>query len=107
MFVEGHPVVPGKADAATLFQASSPGYLVAMGIRLLRGRQFTDHDTRGATPVVIVDDTLVRRLFPDVDPIGKRISFETLLQRFPVLAERFQGAPFDSETRGAGPLEIE
>jgi flavin-dependent dehydrogenase len=34
-----------------------------------------------------------------------RIGFETLLGRFPVLAERLSGAAFDSETRGAGPLE--
>jgi flavin-dependent dehydrogenase len=34
-----------------------------------------------------------------------RIGFEPLLARFPTLAERLRGAPFDSETRGAGPLE--
>jgi putative ABC transport system permease protein len=74
--VEGRPLVPGKADAATLFQASSPDYLAAMRIRLLRGRYFTDRDNHEAPRVVIVDESLVRRLFGDGDPIGKRISFE-------------------------------
>jgi putative ABC transport system permease protein len=75
--VEGRPMpAPGTPGTATLFQASSPGYLRAMGIPLLRGRYFTDQDRKGAVPVVIVDDTLVRKLFPDQDPLGKRISFE-------------------------------
>jgi putative ABC transport system permease protein len=76
VFVEGHPLVPGKADAATLFQASSPDYLRAMRIRLLAGRYFTDRDTRDAPRVAIVDESLVRKLFGNADPIGKRISFE-------------------------------
>jgi putative ABC transport system permease protein len=75
--VEGRPMpAPGTPGTATLFQASSPGYLRAMGIPLRRGRYFTDQDRKGAVPVVIVDDTLVRKLFPDQDPLGKRISFE-------------------------------
>jgi len=45
-------------------------------VPLLRGRFFTDRDTRGAPPVVIVDESLVARLFPGEDPLGKRISFE-------------------------------
>jgi len=76
VFVEGHPMVQGKADAATLFQTSSPGYFRAMGIRLVRGRYFTERDTRAAVPVVIVDDSLVAKLFPGEDPIGRRIAFE-------------------------------
>jgi putative ABC transport system permease protein len=75
--VEGRPMpAPGEHGTATLFQASSPGYLRAMGIPLLRGRDFTDQDRKGAAPVVIVDDSLVRKLFPAEDPVGKRISFE-------------------------------
>jgi putative ABC transport system permease protein len=72
---DGQPIVPGRGTR-TLFQTSSPGYLRAMGIRLLRGRYFTEGDTRTSAPVVIVDESLVRALFPGEDPIGKRISFE-------------------------------
>jgi putative ABC transport system permease protein len=77
VFVEGRPAVPGKADAASLFQTSSPDYFRAMGIRLVRGRYFTDRDTSASAKVVIVDESLVRRLFPEADPIGRRISFES------------------------------
>jgi putative ABC transport system permease protein len=59
-----------------LFQTSSPDYLRAMGIPLLKGRFFTERDAAGSVPVAIVDETLVRRLFPDEEPIGKRIAFE-------------------------------
>jgi putative ABC transport system permease protein len=75
--VEGRPMPsmehPGPA---TLFQASSPGYLQTMGIRLVRGRYFTAQDSKAAAPVVIVDESLVRQLFANEEPLGKRISFE-------------------------------
>ena len=47
-----------------------------MGIRLVRGRYFTAQDSSTATPVVIVDESLVRLLFPNEEALGKRISFE-------------------------------
>jgi putative ABC transport system permease protein len=75
--VEGRPMPTHAAPGpTTLFQAASPGYLRAMGVPLLRGRFFTDHDTRAGAAVVVVDDTLVQRLFPGEDPLGRRIAFE-------------------------------
>jgi putative ABC transport system permease protein len=77
VIVEGRPLpTANMPDTMTLFQTSSPGYLRAMGIPLVRGRYFTDQDRKGAAPVVIVDDSLVRTLFANEDPIGKRIAFE-------------------------------
>jgi putative ABC transport system permease protein len=60
----------------TLFQTSSPDYFRAMGIPLLKGRFFSERDTAGTPPVAIVDETLVQKVFPSEDPIGKRITFE-------------------------------
>ena len=48
-----------------------------MGIAIVRGRSFTARDTSESTPVAVVDETLVRAFFPNADPIGKRISFES------------------------------
>ena len=52
----------------------SPGYFPALGIRLLRGRDFNAGDTSGSLPVVIINDEMARHYWPGQDPLGKRIS---------------------------------
>jgi predicted permease len=54
----------------------SAGYLRAMGIRLRRGRDFTDSDDATAPGVVIISQSVAQSLWPGADPIGKRISME-------------------------------
>ena len=49
------------------------GYFESLGIRVLRGRTFTDRDLPGATDVVVVNEAMADRLWPEQDPIGKRI----------------------------------
>jgi putative ABC transport system permease protein len=65
-----------RPGTQTLFQTSSPEYFRAMGIQVLKGRVFTDRDTADAAAVAVVDESLAQRLFPNADPIGKRIAFE-------------------------------
>jgi len=55
-----------------------PGYLKAMGIPLLRGRFITEEDNEHSARVVVVDDVLARKLFPNGDPIGRRIQSKLL-----------------------------
>jgi len=70
-----------QGDSAPLSEQSpsadyriiSPNYFRAMGIPLLKGREFTEQDTAGAMPVVIINETLARRFWPDSDPIGQQI----------------------------------
>ncbi|MDB4874460.1 MAG: multidrug transporter substrate-binding protein [Gemmatimonadetes bacterium] len=52
----------------------SPGYFQAMGISLRAGRAFGDGDVPGQDPVVVVNETLARTLWPGRDPIGQAIS---------------------------------
>jgi predicted permease len=54
----------------------SPGYFRTMGIRLLNGRGFTERDNATVPGVVVVSESVVRRLWPAGDAIGKRISME-------------------------------
>ena len=50
----------------------SPGYFRAMGISILRGRDFTDQDRRDTPLVAIINETLARQYFPGRDAIGQR-----------------------------------
>jgi predicted permease len=55
------------------FRAVTPGYFEAMEIPLRRGRVFTDRDAAESPPVVVIEETLARAHFGDVDPVGRRI----------------------------------
>jgi putative ABC transport system permease protein len=56
-----------------------PGFFEAMGIRVLRGRTFTDQDVQGGTRVAVVDEHLARTYFPDSDPLGHKIRQATIV----------------------------
>jgi len=71
---EAPPSVPGEAPAAD-FRDVSPSYFATMGIPLLQGRSFTDHDNADGARAAIVDLTLARRFFPNQDPVGKHLRF--------------------------------
>ena len=53
----------------------SPSYFETMEIRLRRGRLFTAADTPDSAPVVIINETLARRVWPNENPLGKRLKF--------------------------------
>jgi putative ABC transport system permease protein len=53
----------------------TPDYFRAMGIRLLRGREFSDADNADGPKVVLISERMARRYFPDEDPMGKRLLF--------------------------------
>jgi putative ABC transport system permease protein len=76
--VEGRPpAAPGETDNLELFLIS-PDYFRVMSIPLHKGRAFTERDRDGAPPVIIINQTLARHYFADEDPLGKRITVDTL-----------------------------
>ncbi len=62
------------ADTGALVYLVTPGYLQAMGMRLLAGRDFSWNDTPDQSPVVIINQAAARREWPGEDPIGKLAS---------------------------------
>ena len=70
--IEGRPKPADWVSTLVNYNGSTPGYFRAMGIPLLRGRDFDDRDTGASSPVAIINDTLARQFFPHEDPIGHR-----------------------------------
>jgi putative ABC transport system permease protein len=71
--VQGRPPHnPGEETSAD-YCAVTPGYFDAMGIRLVRGRLFTEQDREGAPRVALVSEQFARMHFPNEDPIGQRM----------------------------------
>ena len=75
-YVEGVQVPRGQPGPWGDTRLATPGFHEAMKIRLVRGRYLTAADRPGAPSVVVVDTEMVRRYWPDSDPIGKRIAFD-------------------------------
>jgi putative ABC transport system permease protein len=74
--IEGRPPAPGEDELHADIRSATPEYFQAMQIPLLKGRFFTEQDTREARPVAIIDDTLAQHYFPGEDPLGKRVEFQ-------------------------------
>lgn len=72
---EGRPVAPGEPVPQSEYRTADPGYFRAAGIPLLAGRDFAATDRQDAGQVVIINQTLAMRLFPDVDPVGRRVGW--------------------------------
>jgi putative ABC transport system permease protein len=72
--IEGRPAPPPGQEPGVDVRVSDPGYFNAMGIPLLRGRNFSDAEAREVRPVVLINEAMARKHFPGEDPVGKRIS---------------------------------
>lgn len=71
--IEGHPEPPAGPDNPAQWNVMGPGYFETTGIRLLKGRSFDDRDTADSNKVIIINETLANRMFPNEEPLGKRI----------------------------------
>jgi putative ABC transport system permease protein len=71
---EGSTQPANFEDTFASFLVVTPDYFKSMGIQVAQGRPFNAQDAEGATPVVIVNEELARRYWPNESPIGKRLS---------------------------------
>jgi putative ABC transport system permease protein len=72
-FPDRPPLPPGTFLVSDIHW-SSPEYFETMGIRLVRGRTFTDRDREGQPKVTVINETAARLLFKGEDPIGRRMT---------------------------------
>jgi len=70
---EGYVMAPGESVISPNSLRVTPGYFEALGVTLKRGRFFAESDTATAPRVVIVDERLAQRFWPNADPIGRRM----------------------------------
>ena len=89
------PTDPKAADpsANTLYTAITTGYFDALGVKLLRGRDFTqaECEDKDGRRVAIIDEELAKKLFPNEDAIGQHIRYTQTPK---------SGAPNDVEVIG-------
>ena len=72
VMAEGREVGPGEAPEVQ-FRRALHDYFGAMGIPLVRGRVFTVDDGPDAAPVVVINETMARLVFPNENPVGRRL----------------------------------
>jgi putative ABC transport system permease protein len=70
---EGAAEPPAGPETAGSWNVVTPDYFNAMDIGLVKGRLFTDRDDAQNPPVIIISEVFAQRMFPNEDPLGKRI----------------------------------
>jgi putative ABC transport system permease protein len=70
---DGHVHEQGKEDPRAQLRVVSPGFFAALGVPILAGRDFNDLDGHGNEPVVIVSESLARRMFPGQDAVNRHV----------------------------------
>jgi putative ABC transport system permease protein len=74
-FVQGKPAQPGETRQLH-YRAVIPGYFRTLGIPLVAGRDFTDADQSQTPQVVIINESLASRYWPNESPLGKRLAID-------------------------------
>jgi len=75
--IQDQPAVSSDDSASVGLHVINPHYFDALGTRLLKGRVFTDRDAAGAPSVFIINETLAHRFWPNEEPLGKRVRYNS------------------------------
>ena len=71
--IEGRSRVNGRRPGAADWYVVTPGYFEALRIGVVRGRTPAPSDTSSSTPVIFINETAARGIFPGEDPVGKHV----------------------------------
>jgi putative ABC transport system permease protein len=72
--IEGRPVLPMADQPEVDVRMISPGYLTAMHVPIIRGRDFQASDAAGRPGAALISESLARRFWPNEDPVGKHLT---------------------------------
>jgi predicted permease len=87
ILAEGYVMESGESFISPVYKSVSPGYFEAMGISLREGRFFDERDIEESSSVIIVDERLARKFWPDESAVGKRLFFPTNAQDLLAITE--------------------
>jgi len=76
--IEGRPAQQMADQPEVAVRTISPGYIQALHIPLLRGRNFSDADTAGRPAVIVISESMAKRFWPNENPIGKHVTMTFL-----------------------------
>jgi len=77
--IAGKAVADRSQRPGAGFNMVTPGYFQTFGIRMAKGRAFSEADIAGGARVAIVNSTLVKKYFPNVDPLTQRLVIEQIV----------------------------
>ena len=80
--VEGYRKANGEEDPRAQFRTVSPGFFSALGVKLIAGRDFNDGDRPDGDKVVIISESLARRMLPSMDAVNRRMMWTDPVTKF-------------------------
>jgi len=75
--VQDRPAPARGKEPLVYYNSETPGHIPNLGLRLIRGRDFTASDRADTVPVAIINEAMARDLWPGGDPLGRRIADAT------------------------------
>jgi putative ABC transport system permease protein len=106
--IEGHPVLPMSEQPEVDVRLISPGYLRAMRVPIVRGRDLSDADAAGRPGATLISEALAHRFWPNEDPIGKHLTltfFPGVVREIVGIAGDVKGDSLD-QTRPADTIYV-
>jgi hypothetical protein len=80
--VEGYAKADGEEDPRARFRSISSGFFESLGVPLIAGRDFNDADRRDSEKVVIISESIARRMFSDRDVLNRRLMWTDPVMKF-------------------------
>ena len=80
--VEGYAKSNAEEDPRARFRTISPGFFESLGVPIIAGRDFSDSDRRGGEPVVIISQSVARRMFPTQDALNRNMMWTDPVMKF-------------------------